>query len=207
MKGDGLSWYKWMFNTNQLTSWEGFTKALLVRFGPSTFHNPQAELFKLRQTSTVIEYQTHFERLSNEVVGLTSEMLLNCFLSGLNSDIARELAIQQPFSLTHAIGLAILVESKITATKSNDWPSTRPAMNIEDPNDTYHNNEHISAVQNNDCWPTIANPNIGIEDIYKGEDNFKKYNLEDKVVFQGLGNVGRLSPIRLLMVVHPDPKE
>ncbi|KAF1873586.1 hypothetical protein Lal_00027624 [Lupinus albus] len=128
---------------------------------------------------------------------------------GLNSDIARELAIQQPFSVTHTIGLAKLVESKITATKSNDWPSTRPAMNvptnqtvgttenpaqssnqntlsikrltaaqmqarkaqelcyncdekyiighrcklqqflllqIEDPNDTYHNNKHISAV-------------------------------------------------------------
>ncbi|KAF1865740.1 hypothetical protein Lal_00021740 [Lupinus albus] len=110
MKGDALSWYKWMFNNNQLTSW--------------------TELFKLRQTSTVTEYQTRFERLSNEVVCLTSEILLNCFLSGLNSDIARELAIQQPFSVTHAIGLAKLVESKITATKSNDWPSTCPTMNV-----------------------------------------------------------------------------
>ncbi|KAF1884566.1 hypothetical protein Lal_00028445, partial [Lupinus albus] len=120
-EGDAISWYKWMFNTNQLTRWEGFTKALQVCFGPSTVHNPQAKLFKLCQTSTVTEYQTCFERLSNEVVGLTSEMLLNCFLSGLNSDIARESAIQQPFSMTHAIGLTKLVESKITATKSNDW--------------------------------------------------------------------------------------
>ncbi|KAF1865690.1 hypothetical protein Lal_00021689 [Lupinus albus] len=71
-------------------------------------------------------------------------------------------------------------------------------LQIEDPNDTYHNNEHISAVQNNDCWPTIANPNLGIEGIQKGEENFKKYNLKDKVVFQGLGNVGPSEPNKIV---------
>ncbi|XP_019441720.1 PREDICTED: uncharacterized protein LOC109346555 [Lupinus angustifolius] len=125
MKGNALSWYKWMFNTNQLTSWEEFTKALLIRFGPSSFLNPQAELFKLKQTSTVMEYQSRFERLSNQVVGLTPEMILNCFLSGLNPEIAIELAILQPFSVTHALRLAKLVESKIAASKAATWRLTR----------------------------------------------------------------------------------
>ncbi|KAF1869330.1 hypothetical protein Lal_00018423 [Lupinus albus] len=98
-----------MFNTNQLTSSEGFTKALLV---------------------TVTEYQTRFERLSNEVVGLTPEIVLNCFLSGLNPEIARELTIQHHFSVTHAIGLAKLVESKITTAKTTNWHPTCPNMII-----------------------------------------------------------------------------
>ncbi|KAF1863227.1 hypothetical protein Lal_00014688, partial [Lupinus albus] len=182
MKGDALSWYKWMFNTNQLTSWEGFTKALLVHFGPSI-----------------------------------------------------ELTIQQPFSVTHAIGLEKLVESKITETKTPDWHSTCPNMvisnnhnigdtatptqqqiatslpikqltvtqiahglcyncdeeyivghrckskqflhlQIDERKHTYHNIEPISTVQNNDYRPIIENPNQGIQ---KSEENIKKHNLED----------------------------
>ncbi|CAL0330417.1 unnamed protein product [Lupinus luteus] len=125
MKGDALSWYRWMFNTNQLSSWEEFTKALLVRFGPSTFVNAQADLFKLQQTSTVKEYQMRFERLCNQVVGLTPEITLNCFLSGLNPEIAIELAIHKPVSVTDAIELAKLVESKIAASEVATWRPTR----------------------------------------------------------------------------------
>ncbi|KAF1887064.1 hypothetical protein Lal_00046302 [Lupinus albus] len=53
-------------------------------------------------------------------------------------------------------------------------------------------------VQNNDCRPTIANPNLGIEGVHKVEENFKKYNLEDKVVFQGLDNVGPSEPNKIV---------
>ncbi|KAF1880011.1 hypothetical protein Lal_00022138 [Lupinus albus] len=43
----------------------------------------------------------------------------------LNREIARELAIQ-PFSVTHAIGLAKLVENKIAAFEPTTWLSARP---------------------------------------------------------------------------------
>lgn len=39
MKGEALSWFKWMYNNNQLTSWEAFTRALTIRFGPSSYEN------------------------------------------------------------------------------------------------------------------------------------------------------------------------
>ncbi|KAL0378423.1 UNVERIFIED_CONTAM: Transposon Ty3-G Gag-Pol polyprotein [Sesamum radiatum] len=42
MQGDALSWFKWMFNNHQLTSWEAFTRSFELRFGPSTFVNHQA---------------------------------------------------------------------------------------------------------------------------------------------------------------------
>ncbi|KAG8364687.1 hypothetical protein BUALT_Bualt18G0024400 [Buddleja alternifolia] len=59
MKGAALSWYKWMYHNRKLSSWE----ALELRFGPSTFDNHQVSLFKLRQVSSVTEYQAEFERL------------------------------------------------------------------------------------------------------------------------------------------------
>ncbi|KAI5410411.1 hypothetical protein KIW84_055788 [Lathyrus oleraceus] len=53
-----------------LTDWGSFTKALELRFGPSTYDNHQAELFKLTQDGFVVDYQTKFEQLGNQVVGL-----------------------------------------------------------------------------------------------------------------------------------------
>lgn len=46
------------------------------------------------------------------------EMLLNCFISGLKLEIQRELLILKPHSLSHAIGLAKLFESKFHDTRS-----------------------------------------------------------------------------------------
>lgn len=113
MKGDALGWFKWMYRNNQLTDWHSFTRALELRFGPSSYDNFQAELFKLKQSGSVTDYQCKFERLCNRVYGLTPDAILNCFISGLLPDIQRELAILKPATIAHAIGLAKLVEAKI----------------------------------------------------------------------------------------------
>ncbi|GKD70608.1 transposon ty3-G gag-pol polyprotein [Tanacetum coccineum] len=120
---DGSNPY--LFNNRLLTTWEAFTRALETRFGPSTYDNHQAALFKLQQTSIVTAYQTEFERLSNCVVGLPPEALLNCFVSGLRHDIQQELAILRPHTITQAIGLAKLIEDK-----TNDQLSPSQSSNL-----------------------------------------------------------------------------
>ncbi|GJS54526.1 ty3-gypsy retrotransposon protein [Tanacetum coccineum] len=117
LSGDALSWYKYLYNNRLLTTWESFTRDLETRFGPSSYDNHQAALFKLRQTTTVSAYQTEFERLSNCVIGLPPEALLNCFISGLRLDIQQELAILRPYTITQAIGLAKLIEDKTNEQK------------------------------------------------------------------------------------------
>ena len=124
LSGDALSWHKYLYNNNLLTTWEAFTRALETRFGPSSYDNHQAALFKLKQTSTVTAYQTEFERLSNCVIGLPPEALLNCFLSGLRQDIQQELSILRPHTITHAIGLAKLIEDKSNAQVTTPTCST-----------------------------------------------------------------------------------
>jgi len=117
MQGDALSWFKWLQNNNLLIDWQSFTRALELRFGPSTYINHQVELFKLQQTSTVTEYQGRFEHLYYCVVGLTPETILNCFISGLSIDIRRELTILNPYSIAQDIGLAKLIEDKLRDSK------------------------------------------------------------------------------------------
>nr|GLL29687.1 uncharacterized protein LOC107175359 [Ipomoea trifida] len=112
MVGQALSWFQWMHKNQQLSSWRAFTIALEQRFGPSTYVNHRAALFKLTQRTTVAAYQSEFETLSNRVTNLPPEALLDCFISGLKSSIQSELAILKPTTLSDAIALAKLVEDK-----------------------------------------------------------------------------------------------
>lgn len=56
-------------------------------FGPRQNEDFAGKLSKLRQTSSVIEYQKEFQMLSNRVKGLTEEYLISPYLSGLRDDI------------------------------------------------------------------------------------------------------------------------
>ena len=83
-----------------------------LHFGSSTNTNHYAELSKLQQTTTVIDYQSHFEKVCNYIVGLTPDIILNCFISGLQPKICRELSVLSPYSISQVIGLAKLIEDK-----------------------------------------------------------------------------------------------
>lgn len=108
-----------------LTSLAEFTRALEIRFGPFSFENHQQALFKLQQSSTVADYQKDFERLCNRINGLPQNAILDFFISRLKAEIQNELAILQPTSISQAIGLAKLVDTKIQAVKSASY---RPAF-------------------------------------------------------------------------------
>ena len=117
LQGPALVWFKWLHSNNLLTTWDAFIIALETRFGPSSYDNHEAALYKLKQTGSVLDFQQHFELVSNRVTGLSPTSLLNCFLSGLKPEIARELSILKPTTLYHAIDLAKLVEAKINDSK------------------------------------------------------------------------------------------
>src|ERR1044072_2732164 len=109
-----------MHTNNQLTTWPAFIAALSTRFGPSSYENHEQLLFKLQQTITVSEYQSRFEKLCNQVVGLRPASILNCFISGLNEEIKKEMSTDKPTTVSEAIGLAKLYESKFKDTKTTN---------------------------------------------------------------------------------------
>nr|KYP56554.1 hypothetical protein KK1_002795 [Cajanus cajan] len=125
MRGEALSWFKLMFHNQQLTNWFSFLRALELHFGPSSFENHQGELFKLRKLGSVSDYQSQFEKICNRTVGLSPNNILNCFIFGLHANIKGELAILKPTSISQAIGLAKLVESKLkdSRPKTSRFPT------------------------------------------------------------------------------------
>jgi hypothetical protein len=86
MEGEALVWFQDADEAGLFPTWDSFLQALLVRFGP-TYDDPMEALKKLRQSSTVAEYTTQFEALSNRLRGISDRNRLSCFLGGLKDEI------------------------------------------------------------------------------------------------------------------------
>ena len=82
-----IPWFQMFQKFGNLTSWQVLTKALEAAYGPFVFDVPRYSLFKLTQDTSVAQYYSLFTALANRVEGLSSDALLDCFISGLKRDL------------------------------------------------------------------------------------------------------------------------
>jgi len=95
----------------------------LVRFRKRDLEAPEGRLAKLRQTTTVAEYQSRFEAVSNETMHFPDQVLTHFFTSGLRPDIKTVVLIREPTKLNEAIRLAHLYEQKIQLERGSFKPA------------------------------------------------------------------------------------
>jgi len=131
MDGPALSWYQWMSKNGFFPSWPVMLQALESRFAPSFYEDLQGALFKLQQTGTVSEYLTDFERLANRTIGLPPSCLLSCFVSGLISELRREVQALCPLSLPQATELVRLQEDKMLDRCRGTRAPSHPNPNLQ----------------------------------------------------------------------------
>ncbi|KAF3789175.1 hypothetical protein EJ110_NYTH09804 [Nymphaea thermarum] len=93
-------------------TWDLFKEELLLRFGDTTYVNHEIELRNLKQTSTVQDYQTKFERLSSMVKNRPVESKIAHFIGGLNEDIQIEMLRDPPTELRKCYALARVIEEQ-----------------------------------------------------------------------------------------------
>ncbi|GJZ44771.1 ty3-gypsy retrotransposon protein [Tanacetum coccineum] len=170
-----------MFNTGQISTWEAF-----VRFGPSSFKNHEASLFKLRQTATVETYINEFQLLSTHTPGLSATNLLNCFISGLCDEIQREILLLKPPTLSEAIGMAKLLEEKTNAAKTSRSSFTPTLAQTSMPSRTplYQQNPPMPQLVSN---PTPHPPTLPIKRLTPAQMAARRekglcYNCDEKFV-------------------------
>ena len=108
LQDDALQWYQWFEKKQTDVSWEDFTQALCVRFGPSDYENFDEALAKLRQMGSVREYQTQFERLASRVEKWPEHALIESYIEGLKDEIRSEVKLFHPTIIVHATSLARL---------------------------------------------------------------------------------------------------
>ncbi|MCH89640.1 hypothetical protein A2U01_0010540, partial [Trifolium medium] len=113
---DVVPWFQMIQITHPFNSWIEFTRALELDFGPSIYDYPRASLFKLNQTGTVSDYYMQFTALANKVYGLSIDALVDCFISGLNPEIRRDVMIHTPITIVKDVSLAKVYEEKYNST-------------------------------------------------------------------------------------------
>ncbi|KAF3772980.1 hypothetical protein EJ110_NYTH56431 [Nymphaea thermarum] len=99
LEKEAIEWYCFWEEHFPNATWDFFKEELLLRFGDTTYVNHEIELRNLKQTSTVQDYQTKFERLSNMVKNRPVESKIAHFIGGLNEDIQIEMLRDPPTEL------------------------------------------------------------------------------------------------------------
>uniref|UniRef100_A0A2N9E120 Retrotransposon gag domain-containing protein n=1 Tax=Fagus sylvatica TaxID=28930 RepID=A0A2N9E120_FAGSY len=105
LQDDAFQWYLWFERTEPNGSWQEFKQALRVRFGSSEFDFDE-DLAKLRQTGTVDEYQTQFERLAGRIQHWPERAQVGFYMRGLKEDIQSVVKSCGPTSLLNTITLS-----------------------------------------------------------------------------------------------------
>nr|GEV68180.1 transposon Ty3-G Gag-Pol polyprotein [Tanacetum cinerariifolium] len=136
LDGIALQWHQRYTKAQGPVTCAEFTKALLVRFGPTDYEDPSEALHRLKQSTTVVIYQETFERLSNRVERLLKSFLVGCFIGGLKDEIRLEVKLKKPRRLVEAMGMARLVEEKNNLARK---PFT-PNRNVSNPEETENEN-------------------------------------------------------------------
>ncbi|KAJ8617885.1 hypothetical protein MRB53_014071 [Persea americana] len=112
VEGEALDWYQWYTDYAPHATWKEFVEAMDARFGPTRSEDFVGKQSKLRQYSSVFEYQREFRRLSNRVKGLDEKILTSMYLSGLRDDIRIGVQKLNPSNLPVAFSLARLQEEE-----------------------------------------------------------------------------------------------
>lgn len=166
---DVVPWYQMMQKTNPLLSWPTLTRALELDFGPSAYDCPRATLFKLAQTTSVNDFYMQFTALVNRVDGLSPAAILDCFISGLQEEIRRDVKAMEPQSLSKAFALAKLYEEKYVTTKQK--PFITSARNYTT-NKTSQNNQPADNTPKSSLPPLLPTPQS--KPLYQKNQNIRK---------------------------------
>lgn len=130
LMGDAIHWYRWIKKTMGTISWAQFSHTLHARFRPPESEESSGALTKLRQTSSVQEYQTQFEQLINRNMQLPEPFLAGCFISCLRDDIRLGVKMSQHVTLAHAYQLATLHEESVVIHRRNMQPQPPRAATL-----------------------------------------------------------------------------
>lgn len=115
-KSSAEHWYQSFGDKFSQSSWSEFTETVNARFSDKVFENIVGEFNRLRQQTTVLEYQAKFEELQPLVLrkysGLSEDYFVASFISGLREELQHTVGVFQSSTLHHAISLARLQETK-----------------------------------------------------------------------------------------------
>ncbi|GKB38262.1 putative unclassified retrotransposon protein [Tanacetum coccineum] len=130
LDGIALQWHRWITKFRGPMTWAEFSKAVLVRFGPTEYEDPAEALSRLKQTTTVASYQEAFEKNLPSSGWVTGDILEAIGMALL---VEEKLNLQRRGSTSQRF-LALTAPSRSTTTQGILDPSPNQRLAIPAPN-------------------------------------------------------------------------
>lgn len=115
LKGKAAHWFQAYRDSLNLMDWAEFRVAVLEEFEVSTHSDKMQELLTLRQTGSVLEYKTHFEKLVYHIKlfdkAISDTFLVTQFVLGLKWELRGGVEVQFPKTVSMAAQLAFKHEA------------------------------------------------------------------------------------------------
>ena len=108
--------------------WEELKSEMMLRFGTAPYEDGFGELYKLKETQSVREYQSKFERLLGKAGILMDKQETSCFISRLREPSRAD--VKNPTYLSSAIGLSQIYECKGSKVKKR-FRETKPTSYVK----------------------------------------------------------------------------
>ncbi|KAH9666824.1 hypothetical protein KPL70_020805 [Citrus sinensis] len=121
-KFDGSDPNGWIFRIEEFFDFHDTPEILRLRIVSFHMEDPQGDLSKLSQTTTVADFQSAFEDLMNKVTGISELLLISFFITGLKPNIRRELLFSRPSSLMETLARAFEAKYDEVKQSSRSWP-------------------------------------------------------------------------------------
>ncbi|XP_047308018.1 uncharacterized protein LOC124911559 [Impatiens glandulifera] len=113
--GNARMWYGSYLqqrNHREILTWEVFRRDLLAHFGPSMYDTPMRQIMHLRQNEeSVMYYNQQYINISQKLLNLPGEYVIECYLAGLNEEIADAVKLRNPETLNESMSMAKAQES------------------------------------------------------------------------------------------------
>ncbi|RZR74099.1 hypothetical protein BHM03_00032151 [Ensete ventricosum] len=164
LEGDVIKWYDLYKTYHGVPSWGQFKRELLSRFGPSEYKNINGQLTKIHQTSTVQEYQSRVECLSNRTRDWSEIQLVRKFIEGLNPEIRCEVKARHPRTMIAVVSFASVHERKFIMDTRRNRSFNRQDIKVV--NIDNHKQEQLLTVET--IKEEIKIDNVELE--YEGRD-------------------------------------
>ncbi|KAK2985526.1 hypothetical protein RJ640_015851 [Escallonia rubra] len=129
LEGEANDWFQAYQVGRGVITWPELIKDLSLRFEEQCFDSVVHKFNKLKQTSTVSDYQGQFEQLRAQMIAknytLTEEYFVESFLSGLREEVRGMVQMFGPTSLMEAYSKARLQEAQLlTLGRTNKHSTT-----------------------------------------------------------------------------------
>lgn len=116
-KGATATWLQTIQRCGRIHDWDQLCNLVLAKFDKDQYQIILHQLDSLKQTTSILEYQTEFEKLAHGVLlynsAIDDTFFMTRFVGGLREDIRSPILLHRPKDVDTASALALIQEQEL----------------------------------------------------------------------------------------------